>query len=219
MNLVSLANHPDVAVLLITKFRRLVDEIWPKSTGLKHFCTCNCSIWFNFFHLFQLCCTSLQTLTSHCTFCSQRLWRILSLPIRMVVQIQENLRLNWLLTASLFYSKVFHPTLFWRWMNHPQFSSKFPMLSYFEVDLIDLDPWHQFFSDSLGLIKVISCSLKWTWWGAIHQFCTCSWHTLLILLKIPYLLKIWRGHLHKNSFRGLLMRLFQILTHFLQRFF
>ena len=143
-----------------------------KSAGLKHLCTQNCSICFNFcFHLFQLCCTSLQTLTFQCTSAHKGSEESF-LPIQMVQQNEEGYKLNWLLTASLFQSKVFHPALFWRSMHHCQLPSKFPVLSHLEVDLIDVDPWHQFFSDSLGLIKVTSCCLKWTWWGEIHQLCT-----------------------------------------------
>ena len=129
----------------------------------------------------------------------------------MAPQIKEGYRLNWLLTASFFQSKVFHPTLFWSWMHHCRLPTKFPMLSYLEVDLIDLDLWHQFFSDSLGLIKVTLCCLKLIWWGEIHQLCPCLWHPLLIL-QILHLLKTWGGHLHQNSFGVRMMQLFKIFV-------
>ena len=111
----------------------------------------------------------------------------------MVQQIQEGYKLNWLLTASLFWSKAFHPTLFGRWMHLPQFSSKFPMLSYMDVDLIDLDPW-QFFSDSLVLTKVTVWNelskLKYTSFAHVHDilyYFLCRFHIFWRLEEVSYI--------------------------------
>ena len=128
-----------------------------------HLCICNCSVCFSFlFHLFQICCTSLQTLVSHCTFSSQRLWRIL-LSSNTNDAANPRGSLVELITNSItLLVKGLSSNFILRRINHRHFLKQIPMASHLKVDLISLDPWHQFFSDSLGLIKVTPCCLKWT---------------------------------------------------------
>ena len=72
-----LTNHLDVSTLPITKFRYMTKvlktnfETSPKSAALKHLCTSNYLVCFNFlFDLFQRCCASIQTFASHSIFFS-----------------------------------------------------------------------------------------------------------------------------------------------------
>ena len=178
---------------------RLIDETSPKLSGLKHICTCNCEICFNFlFYLFQLCCTSLKTLTFYCTFCSQKIW-IIFLPSNTCGAANpRELQIEMITDSITLLVNALSSNFIFEINGSTPVSQKFSIFFHLEIDMIDLGPWRQFFSDSLELIKVASCCLKW--------------HSLIIILQFPHLLKTWGGHLHKSSFERLLMYLFQIFT-------
>ena len=122
--------------------KRLIGESSPKSAGcvfaraIVQSCSTSLSTYSNF--------VAHQTLTSHCNSTLKGSEESFFFPTQMMQRIQEGHRLNWLLTPSLFYLKVFHPTLFWRWIHHHQFHSRFPTPPYLGVYLIDVESWYWF---------------------------------------------------------------------------
>ena len=159
MNVSLLTNRPDVATWSITKFRcirKVMKTSWCNFTKISRF---EAPLHMQLFNLLQL----------HFLLVPPLLYIIASFNIPLHILFIKALKnpssfqyksyrkfglvIDWA-DCWQHQSNFFHPILFWKWMHHLQFPSKFPVLSHLEAYLIDLDPW---------LTKATPCFLKWNW--------------------------------------------------------